>query len=148
MMDPRALVAFVVQNLILLCFYILQQLPKEWAVRLDPDMLTRAITFEHEGRRINAGRWDLAPGHRRAGNGAWDYETGGSSVIDQDEVRSKAADRWDVYQQKVAMHIPSVGRKGGVFYKLPKPLPKDEKAKAKMERKKKLGERGMFKLRV
>ncbi|KAJ7645076.1 hypothetical protein DFH06DRAFT_1476947 [Mycena polygramma] len=133
MMDAQVLVAFVVHNLIALCFYVLRQLPAEWGVRLEPDMISKAITFvDADGRRKNTGQWLHAPGHRRAHDVAWDLYTGGGDTVDQDIMRSAATEKWDKYQNEVAMHIPYTGQKGGVFYRLPEPIDTKKKKKKKV----------------
>jgi hypothetical protein len=128
-MDARSLLAFVVRNLVLFCVYVLAQLPAAWKIRLDPDAFTRAITFEEDGRRVNTGRWDLAPGHRRADTGAWEYESSSGNTVALEPARVDAFAAWDKFQQEVAMHIPSVGRNGGITYHLPNPELKQKKKK-------------------
>ncbi|KAJ7479009.1 hypothetical protein FB451DRAFT_1172132 [Mycena latifolia] len=132
MMDAQALLAFVVHNLILFCFYVLQQLPKAWEVRLDLDLFTKAITFKRsDGCRVNTGQWALAPGHPDCtGSGEWELQSGEVRVSDQDSARSDACRRWDEYQATVSMHIPYIGRRGAIVHR----LPQTKKGKTRAER--------------
>ncbi|KAJ6546119.1 hypothetical protein B0H10DRAFT_1969779 [Mycena sp. CBHHK59/15] len=133
MMTPAALMTFVVRSLLLFMFYMLQQLPQEYKVQFDPDLVIQAVTFEQDGRRVNVGEWALAPGHHQECVGPWNLETRGGKLVDQDELRSASWMQWDKYETYVATHIPYLGHKGPL--KTLPPKPKKEAVAAKKLRK-------------
>ncbi|KAJ7776599.1 hypothetical protein DFH07DRAFT_766793 [Mycena maculata] len=110
MMEPMALVTFVVHALIAFCFYVLNQLPAALEVEMDPDLITRAITFKRrDGRRVNTGQWGLAPGHRAVSDAPWEYESSGGTS--QAQARGDVWVRWLEYEAHVWTHIPYLGRR-------------------------------------
>ncbi|KAJ6629426.1 hypothetical protein B0H10DRAFT_1939814 [Mycena sp. CBHHK59/15] len=126
MMTPAALMTFVVRSLLLFMFYMLQQLPQEYKVQFDPDLVIQAVTFEQDGRWVNVGEWALAPGQRQECVGPWNLETGGGKLVDQDELRSANWMQWDKYKTYVATHIPYLGHKGPLKTLPPKPNDSDD----------------------
>jgi hypothetical protein len=123
MMCQLSLVTFIVRSLLLLVHYFLLQLPSRYQVRIDPDLFLQSITMLLDGKRINTGPWDFAPGHRLPARGPWIHtvDCADELMIDQDQVRSAAWERWDTWVAIVATHIPSVGRRGPVVHHIPKP---------------------------
>jgi hypothetical protein len=130
MMTPASILTMTVRWLLLLMFYILQQLPATLKVQMDPDLIIQAITYERDGQRLNVGPWEQAPGHRRLNQGPWNYNTGDGSSTNQSGVRSAAWVSWQEYEDHVATHVPYLGRKGRVRAELARP-----KKTAKMMRK-------------
>ncbi|KAJ6576001.1 hypothetical protein DFH09DRAFT_1078357 [Mycena vulgaris] len=122
MMTPVSVLTFVVRYLLLLMFYILQQLPRDLNVQFDPDLIIQAITYEAEGgKRMNVGPWDMAPGHRRQSSVPWNYESADGLRVSQDEIRSAAWVEWQKYEDHVVSHIPYLGRNGPVRTTFSKP---------------------------
>ncbi|KAJ6560921.1 hypothetical protein B0H10DRAFT_1160514 [Mycena sp. CBHHK59/15] len=138
MMTQKALMTLVVRSLILLLFYILSQLPENFQVQLDPDLIVEAITFKGEDGRTNTGPWGMAPGHRRstappsqpsdsdsdAGGDAPGTQNdlqSGDAVADQNELRSVEWVEWQKYEDHVVSHIPYLGRNGPVKTALSQP---------------------------
>ncbi|KAJ6452986.1 hypothetical protein C8R45DRAFT_1112769 [Mycena sanguinolenta] len=122
MMPRGSLVTFVVRWLVLLLFYVLQQLPAKFKVQMDPDLIIQAITYEaDDGRRINVGPWEHAPGHRLTNQGVWKYEEPAGPRKNQDQVRSQAWVDWLEYERRVSQHVPYLGRKDFVETALSKP---------------------------
>ena len=125
MMCPKSLVTFLVRSLLLLVYYFLLQLPKRYQVRLDPDLFLRSITMEIDGKRVNTGPWEFAPGHRLPEDQreSWIHTVSCSDdeMVDQDHVRSRAWERWDAWCAVVATHIPSIGSRGPLAHHIPKP---------------------------
>ncbi|KAJ7470041.1 hypothetical protein B0H11DRAFT_2237846 [Mycena galericulata] len=128
MMCQRALVTFVVRSLLLLCYYFLLQLPSRYRIRIDPDIFIQSITMQLDGKRINTGPWEFAPGHRIPNRGPWvdGVDCPDDAMVNQDVLRSAAWARWDAWVALVATHTPSVGCRGPIVHHIPTKLAKGE----------------------
>ncbi|KAJ7444114.1 hypothetical protein B0H11DRAFT_1747702 [Mycena galericulata] len=121
MMLHMSLVTFLVRALLCFCHYVALQAPAEYKIQIDADTFIQAFTTLKDGHRVNTGPWALAPGWRRRDDQRpWVFEHQWT-LEDQDSARSEAFARWDAYEAKVAMHIPSVGHKGPLSDRAPVP---------------------------
>ncbi|KAJ7842991.1 hypothetical protein B0H14DRAFT_2586035 [Mycena olivaceomarginata] len=100
MIVPASVVTIVVRWLLLFMFYLLQQLPANLKIQMDPDLIIQAITYEQNGERVNIGPW--------------------SRHLAINAVRSAAWVAWYTYEDHVVSNIPYLGRKGTVRPGLPK----------------------------
>ncbi|KAI0083298.1 hypothetical protein BDY19DRAFT_910704 [Irpex rosettiformis] len=59
--DARGLINFLVRAFIQLLFWILKQVPAEYGVQVDCDLITSSVTYLQDGNRVSADRWEFAP---------------------------------------------------------------------------------------
>ncbi|KAH7905766.1 hypothetical protein BJ138DRAFT_1227043 [Hygrophoropsis aurantiaca] len=62
-MAPISLLNFVVRWLLVMCIYIISQLPASMKVQVDRDKFIGAFSFHDRDRRVDATPWNLGPGH-------------------------------------------------------------------------------------
>ncbi|KAI0083289.1 hypothetical protein BDY19DRAFT_854666, partial [Irpex rosettiformis] len=60
-MDKKGHVNFLVRASIQLLYWTLRQLPADYGVQVDCDLLTSSVTYLENEERVSADRWEFAP---------------------------------------------------------------------------------------
>lgn len=111
-MTPVSHVRYIVRALLCLCVYFILQLPESYGMKVDKDTFIRAFTMEHDGGRINTGRWLLGPGHSSLSDEEWENIEHDELGEDTERARNASWERWRMYQEKMAKHTPLIAKKG------------------------------------
>ncbi|KAG6818850.1 hypothetical protein H0H93_001053, partial [Arthromyces matolae] len=106
---PEQQVSWVARNLLCMSQYFLNQLPKEYDIRLNPDLFLGSVSYMQAGVRSTPKAWEEAPGFRSDDNEA-SFPRNLSDLFGQDQkaLRVAAQQEWERYLATVAGHIPSM----------------------------------------
>ena len=114
-MDIKAHMMYIVYSLIFIILFFLAQLPDEYGVEMDIDLIVQAITYvDADGNRVTVPEWVLGPGKRKVHatrNNADAHKHGYSSWK---TTQQEAADNWDAHYNRYASVLPVVQVKGAL----------------------------------
>jgi len=108
-MDIKGHMMYIVYSLIFLLLFFLAQLPNDYQVEVDTDLIVQAITFvDEDGHRIFVPEWVLGPGKRKAHSAENNEEAKAHGYSSWGSARAEAAQKWNAHYERYSSALPVV----------------------------------------